>query len=346
LYIAGAGMKIGPLELVADAVRDGRYPAEVAARSEQYSLSVMPDDTPIPSLAVEAAMDALNDATERGFELDPTLLVHTAVRDSGCDGWLAAARIQLDLGIRDCEAYESGPSCNGLRGIRAAALMLRGDHSAQAALVTACDTWPEPMVDRWSDAAGFLLGDGGGAVLLTKQPTPLRLRTVVTTLDPELEGMTRGAHPMFGPRPERMDLRRRYREFEQTAGTTEEIWERRDAGLTATVGAALAEAKTTIGQITRVIVPHLDRDHLTREILLPLGLEIERTTWDMGTLVGHLGAADLYAGLSELLSPVLVPARPDLEEGDQILMVGVGGGYSWGAAVVEVVAPLDEQARD
>ena len=70
---------------------------------------------------------------------------------------------------------------------------------------------------------------------------------------------------------------------------------------------------------------------LARTYYEPLGIAADRTAWDRAREVGHLGAGDPFCGLHHLLRTGR--ARP----GDAGLLLGVGAGFSWGAAVVEVL---------
>ena len=92
---------------------------------------------------------------------------------------------------------------------------------------------------------------------------------------------------------------------------------------------ALAEADTELDEIDRVVLPNLGLARLQAHFLGPLGLDVERTTWSFGRRLGHLGAGDQIAGLDHLEeSGALVAGR-------RYLLLGVGAGFSWSAAVLE-----------
>jgi 3-oxoacyl-[acyl-carrier-protein] synthase-3 len=56
--------------------------------------------------------------------------------------------------------------------------------------------------------------------------------------------------------------------------------------------------------------------------------------------VGHLGAGDQICGFNHLLETDRV--RP----GDRVMLLGVGAGFSWSCAVLEVLEPFSPTARD
>lgn len=64
---------------------------------------------------------------------------------------------------------------------------------------------------------------------------------------------------------------------------------------------------------------------------MPLGIPLERMTWPWGRTVGHLGASDQFVALEHLLNV------GELVPGQQVLMVGVGIGFTWCAAVLEIL---------
>ncbi|MGW9432958.1 3-oxoacyl-[acyl-carrier-protein] synthase III C-terminal domain-containing protein, partial [Streptomyces decoyicus] len=90
------------------------------------------------------------------------------------------------------------------------------------------------------------------------------------------------------------------------------------------------DADVRLGDVARFVVPHFGRIVLQREVLAALDIDLDLTTWSWGRTVGHLGAGDQFAGLDHLVtSGRAVP-------GDRVVLIGVGAGYSWGAAVVEI----------
>jgi 3-oxoacyl-[acyl-carrier-protein] synthase-3 len=72
---------------------------------------------------------------------------------------------------------------------------------------------------------------------------------------------------------------------------------------------------------------------LTANYIDGLGLDPERTTAQWSREVGHLGPADQMAGLSHLCAEGL------LSPGDRCVLMGVGAGFTWSCAVLEIIAP-------
>ena len=64
----------------------------------------------------------------------------------------------------------------------------------------------------------------------------------------------------------------------------------------------------------------------------PFEIDPGRTTWDWSRTIGHLGAADQFAGLDHLRR------SGKLAVGDLVVLMSVGAGYSWGCAVLDVLS--------
>jgi 3-oxoacyl-[acyl-carrier-protein] synthase-3 len=97
------------------------------------------------------------------------------------------------------------------------------------------------------------------------------------------------------------------------------------------VDRALSEGDVKLADIDWFVLPSLGAGRIKAHFLDPLGIDLDRTTWPWGRHVGHLGAGDQIAGLSHL------GGAGRLARGQRCLLLGVGAGFSWSAAVVEVL---------
>ncbi|WP_116245110.1 ketoacyl-ACP synthase III family protein [Nocardiopsis sp. FIRDI 009] len=333
LFIAGLGSYLPKTQTADEARRLGLYSAEQQDLTQQLSVTVSGPDESAPDMAVEAARQAL--ARARVAPPQVNAVFHAAVLHSGIDVWNAASYIQGRIATRDCAVAEIRSGSNGgLSAVEVAAdhLAARG---ASYAVVTAGDVFPSPGFDKWgSDRVHY--ADGCAAAVLSGTDGFARVASLVTTTDPELEGMHRGDQP-FGPfrhgERDPIDLVRRQREFTEHTMDRDEVWRRMDRGLTTAVRRSLEEADTTLDQISRIVVPHFGA-HLTRkQMLRPLGLtDLDRTTWDFSRRVGHLGPGDQIAGLDHLAE------NGALAPGDRVLLLGAGAGFTWSSAVLNILS--------
>lgn len=246
--------------------------------------------------------------------------------------WNSSTYLARELGIRSATTTETRMACNGgLVAMELASAYLTA-HDATAALLTAADTWPPAIADRWRSSKGLILGDGASAIVLSRLPGWAIVRALRITTDPDIEALLRGLDH-FGLPGRFVNLQRRADEFQQHVMPEDELWRRRDKTLREVVGEATDVAGIEVGAIQHVALPFLAWPLLRRELLETLGIRVERTTWEYGRHVGHLGAGDQFAGLHHIATSGRV--KPD----DHILAIGVGGGYTWGALVLRVLTP-------
>jgi hypothetical protein len=85
----------------------------------------------------------------------------------------------------------------------------------------------------------------------------------------------------------------------------------------ALVGLGLWETDVSMDAVCVVAAPQLSRDQLDEQILGPLAIGVERTTWEPDAYPGNLGPADEIAALYLVPWEVLSPA-------DVVLQVGIG----------------------
>jgi 3-oxoacyl-[acyl-carrier-protein] synthase III len=334
LFVAGIGSWLPPAVSVQEALADGRYDPADQAKNEYVSITVAGDEA-APEMAIRAGRQAL--ARSGVPASDIALLLHASLWYQGVDFWPAASYIHrnvLDDG-RYAPALEVGQMSNGCLGaIELAASYLVADPARPAALVTAADRLALPGFDRWrSDLPSIVYGDGAAAMVLARDGFA-RLRSVTTITDSLLEGMYRGDAP-FGPVPGHTGypVDNRARRAQYVAGADLETLSRRtSSGLTEAVGRALTEAGLKSGDIDWAVFPNLGVTTLQRAYLKPLGLDLAATTWEWGRRTGHVGAADQIIGLENIAGSGR--AGP----GDHVLLVGIGAGFTWTAAVIEFTA--------
>jgi 3-oxoacyl-[acyl-carrier-protein] synthase-3 len=103
------------------------------------------------------------------------------------------------------------------------------------------------------------------------------------------------------------------------------------AGQESAIKQALALAEIEVGDINRVVLPHLGRRRLQANYFSKFGFDPRRTTWPWSRYIGHLSGGDPIAGFDHLITGGALGA------GDTCLLVSVGAGYTWSCAVVEVL---------
>ncbi|MGI5330382.1 ketoacyl-ACP synthase III family protein [Actinomadura nitritigenes] len=335
IHVAGIGRHLpDPIE-TADAESRGLCARKDVWRTGIEAVCVSEEAPPV--MAADAARRAMADAGADPSDIE--LILHASVHYQGHDLWAAASYVQREAVGNACPAVEVGQQSNGgMAAIELAASFLAARPAGAKALVSTGDRFALPGFDRWRTDPGTICGDGGTAMVLARGAgTPedgrdaVLLRSAVSVSDPGLEKLGRGARPfadapLEAARP--IDAETPREEAVSELGFTEVLRRLRDGQVRAVEG-ALSEAGVERGDIDWFVLPHLGLPKMNVQFFEPLGVDRERTTWDWGSRIGHLGAGDQIAGLGELV------ASGRLAPGERCLLAGVGAGFTWSAAVVE-----------
>lgn len=310
---------------------DGRYDPDEQAANEYISVSVSGGKAPT-EMAAEAGRLALS---RSGIPAsDVSLLLHSFAWFQGMDYWTPATYVHREVldGNPHTPALEINQMCNSISAIELAGSYLAADPARTAVVLTTGDRYESPGFDRWrGEVAGIVYGDGGAAVVLARRGVA-RVLAVATVMDTGLEAMYRGDMP-FSPQPGRkVDIRSRRQAFRaRTPGTSDRI----TAGLTGAVQKTLDEAGRKLGDVARWIFPNVGLEVLQTRYLAALGLDLSVSVWDWGRRTCHIGAADQLTGLTHLLE------TGQVQTGDLVMLVGIGGGFGWSGALVEITEQPD-----
>jgi 3-oxoacyl-[acyl-carrier-protein] synthase-3 len=331
LYVAGVGAYFPKGVPVDDAIAAGQYSEEARERSGQRRVAVAGEDDTQPAMAVRAGRLAL--ARSGHAAEDVGLLLHAVSNYNGLDAWNAAAYLQKEVLDGSGVSFEIRQLSNGALGsVELAAHHLAGT-GASAAMVTAADQFAEPYWDRWTSNVGMVFADGASAAVLSRRGGFARVRSLVNVCDPDLEGLQRGDSPFQpGPDPEQFPVSLWLRSLEFfDAMELAEADRRMTEGLRSCVGQAAREAEIGVGDATHYVVPNFGRELVEKDCLAPLGIDIDRTTWEWGRQIGHSGTADQFGALNHLVE------SDALSTGDLVMLISVGGGFNWTCMVIELV---------
>jgi 3-oxoacyl-[acyl-carrier-protein] synthase-3 len=331
IYVAGYGSWLPPAMSSGDAAACGLVEPGYADMQKMAAVTVA-EETAGPEMAAAAGRLALRRAEPYLEGVD--LLLHSALYYQGHDMWAPASYVQRRTVGDQCPAIDVRQTSNGgMASLELASAYLRGRSPGRAALLTCGDSFSMPGIDRWRSDPGTVFADGGAALVVAADRGFARLRSLAVISDCELEGMHRGDDP-WSPAPravrETIDVKKTTRAFLRNAGRSF-VTDRMAAGQATAVKAALAEADTSVAEIHKFVLPNFGRRRMDGAFFRPLHIDPARSTWPWGRSVGHLGAGDQFAGLTYLLE------TGQLEPGQLVAMLGVGGGFSWSCAVLEMV---------
>jgi 3-oxoacyl-[acyl-carrier-protein] synthase-3 len=273
------------------------------------------DDETTSTLATAAARAALESAGIAATEIDLIVLA-TATPDQTFPA--SATRVQTALGINDCVAFDVAAVCSGfLYAVQVADSMIRvGAH--KRALVIGAETFSRIL--DWEDRATCVLfGDGAGAIVLEGQESDAATgRGILAT---RLHADGRHNDLLYvdgGP---------------STTGTVgklrmkgREVFRHAVVNLAAVMEETLGAAGLSSDQVDWV-VPHQANARILDATARKLGLAPGKV----------IVTVDQHANTSAASVPLaLDTAVRDgrIKRGDLLVLEAMGGGFTWGAAVV------------
>jgi len=331
VFVRGHGVHLPPLLPVRDALARGDCTAELVARTGIRSVAVSSSES-AAEMAVEAARIALRRAGSGPDEVD--LILHADTYHQGQDLWPAASYVQRETVRNGCLAVEIRQMSNGGMAaveLAVAHLLVR---DGKDALLTTADRFCLPGIDRWRTDPGTPYGDGGTSLVLSRRGGYARLLSIATHADSDLEPLHRGDEPFgLAPFQHRMpvDFGAAKQAFLRDHGISFGV-SRSVHGQQVVIERALHDADMDLPDAQWVVLPHFGYRRLHANYLRQYRIDEARTAWDWSRTIGHLGAGDQFAGLNFLLDSGRARA------GDRCVLIGVGAGYSWGCAVIEICA--------
>jgi 3-oxoacyl-[acyl-carrier-protein] synthase III len=331
IYLAGAGLDLPTAVSVASAVDDGRYPAKLAERSQQLAVTVAAIDQPPVSFAVSAARKAIEAAKYDFAEIG--LLAHAVVLDPGPRAWNSASFIERELGrggSREVIEVRSGCDASVAALKWAAAHLSVHRDGPPAALITTAESWQLPFVDRWTCDPDGPFGDGGTAVVVSRERGFARLVATATHSEPSLEPASRGSELCGHLITEPVNLRDRAHAYLREQPDVD-MWALRGEGMCDVVNTVLTEGGIAPADLTHLVMPFMGRGVLDREYLPPLGRDVARFSYDRGRTIGHMGPGDAITGM------YLLMASGEVRSGDTAVIYSEGVGVVQSAALFEIL---------
>jgi 3-oxoacyl-[acyl-carrier-protein] synthase-3 len=283
----------------------------IVERTGIRSRYVAGDGETTASLATDAARRALDDAGVEPTQIDLIVLA-TATPDQTFPS--SATKVQANLGIPDCIAFDVHAVCTGfLYALAVADSMLRSG-GARKALVIGAETFSRIL--DWEDRATCVLfGDGAGALVLSAEESESGI------LATKLHADGRHNDLLFvdgGP---------------STTGTVgklrmkgREVFRHAVVNLADVLNEVLEAAGLTAADVDWV-VPHQANARILDATARKLGLPGEKI---VVTVDEHANTSAASVPLA--LDTAVKDGR--IQRGDVIVLEAMGGGFTWGAAAL------------
>lgn len=272
-------------------------------------------DETTATLGADAAKQALAAAGLEAADIG-LIIVATATPDNTFPA--SATKVQALLGTPDCIAFDVAAVCSGfLYAVSVADSMLRTG-AAKHALVIGSETFSRIL--DWEDRTTCVLfGDGAGAVVLSAKHVDDDQGILATRLHAE----GKYADMLYvdgGP---------------STTGTVghvrmqgREVFRHAVTNLASVLGEVMADVGLSAEQIDWV-VPHQANKRIIDATAKKLGLPAERVVLTV----------DQHANTSAASVPLaldLAVRDGRIKRGDLVVLEAMGGGFTWGAAVLRV----------
>ncbi len=267
-------------------------------------------------LAIAAARDALTRSGLSGADIDAVILA-TATPDQTFPA--TAVRVQAAIGMTGGYAFDVQAVCAGFVFALAQADALVRAGLARRIMVIGAETFSR-ILDFTDRATCVLFGDGAGALILeAREQAGGAGDRGVLACDLNSDGrLTDLLYVDGGP---------------STTGTAgvvrmagQEVFKHAVIKLAQTGGAALARAGLTTADVDW-LVPHQANLRIMTMTAQKLGVPMERVVVTVRDH-GNTSAASIPLALS------VAAADGRFRPGDLVLMEAIGGGLSWGAAVM------------
>ena len=330
VFVVASGTSVPPTQPIGPVIAAGRIGD--AHRNLGYeSIAIDETGTAPVDMAAAAARAALERGAVPADRIDVHL--HASVWFQGLDCWSPANYVANAAGCPQAAAFGiEQRSGGGLASLHLAAVQLAAG-AAESALLTTGDRFAPPGVDRYNSYVQAIWGDGGTALVLSREQGFARVLASTVVGANQLERWDRGSTP-FAVTPMTESPVAISRRFEQHAATPDAeqeaaVW----AGAVLTTrDLVLADAGIGLSEISRAVLPFVHRGEGQGELHDLLGLTEQQTLWnDYGRHVGHLGAGDQFAGIDYLVS------HKEISPGDRVLLFAVGVGFTISAAVIEIL---------
>jgi 3-oxoacyl-[acyl-carrier-protein] synthase-3 len=276
-------------------------------------------DTATSDIAYQSALLALERARLTPDALD-LIIVATITPDQPLPS--TACLLQHRLGATHAAAFDLGAACTGfIYGLSVGAAMV-GTGQYRNALVIGADLLSR-VTDYTDRSVCVLLGDGAGAAVL--QPVPEGRGILASYLRADGGGKSCLEIPAGGSRlpasAETLRLRQHYLHMNGAEVFKFAVRAIEDAATT-----VIAKAGLTMDDIA-LVVPHQANNRIIDAASKRLGIPVDRWVSNIARF-GNTSAASIPMALNEAYEAGRV------QEGDTILLLGFGGGLTWGSCII------------
>lgn len=270
-------------------------------------------------IAAKAALDALKSANLSSLDID-LLLVATTTPDSFTPS--TACLVQSLIGAKNAVAFDISAACSGfIFALNTATKFLKCGEGKRA-LIIGAEVLSKIM--NWEDRSTCVLfGDAAGAVVIESCEGDEGIIATNFGSDGTLgHNLTTGFFNVKNPYVED------YVEDEQCIKMNgREVFKFAVKVIPTSIETVLSKSNTSIDEI-KYIIPHQANLRIVEAAAKKLNLPMEKFYINLDKY-GNTSAATIPVALDEMNKKGL------LQKGDKIVLVGFGGGLTWGSILIK-----------
>ncbi|NGU52821.1 ketoacyl-ACP synthase III [Clostridium perfringens] len=271
-------------------------------------------------LAVEASKKALNQAGLSAEEID-LIIVATVTPDNFTPS--TACIVQDKLGAKNAWAFDINAACTGfIYALKLGQSLIRSGE-AKNALIIGAETLSKAL--NWEDRGSCVLfGDGAGAIVLTSTEEDCGIKCVNVKSDGSKgDSLVIQGLPLNSPFKDGREVSKNYINM-----NGREIFKFATKVMEESIVEILEKENIKIEDIS-AIIPHQANLRIIDYVVKRLGIPREKFVTNLQNY-GNTSGASIPIALCESIN------EGNLKKGDNIIMVGFGGGLTWGAALIKL----------
>ncbi|HAT4131258.1 TPA: ketoacyl-ACP synthase III [Clostridium perfringens] len=271
-------------------------------------------------LAVEASKKALSQARLSAEEID-LIIVATVTPDNFTPS--TACIVQDKLGAKNAWAFDINAACTGfIYALKLGRSLIRSGE-ANNALIIGAETLSKAL--NWKDRGSCVLfGDGAGATVLTSTEEDCGIKCVNVKSDGSKgDSLVIQGLPLNSPFKDGREVSENYINM-----NGREIFKFATKVMEESIVEILEKENIKIEDID-AIIPHQANLRIIDYVVKRLGIPREKFIINLQNY-GNTSGASIPIALCESID------EGNLKKGDNIIMVGFGGGLTWGAALIKL----------
>ncbi|EGT0013646.1 ketoacyl-ACP synthase III [Clostridium perfringens] len=271
-------------------------------------------------LAVEASKKALSQARLSAEEID-LIIVATVTPDNFTPS--TACIVQDKLGAKNAWAFDINAACTGfIYALKLGRSLIRSGE-AKNALIIGAETLSKAL--NWEDRGSCVLfGDGAGATVLTSTEEDCGIKCVNVKSDGSKgDSLVIQGLPLNSPFKDGREVSENYINM-----NGREIFKFATKVMEESIVEILEKENIKIEDID-AIIPHQANLRIIDYVVKRLGIPREKFITNLQNY-GNTSGASIPIALCESIN------EGNLKKGDNIIMVGFGGGLTWGAALIKL----------